>query len=189
MRGKFVIYGPQGCIVYKTLGFLGFCPALQCLGHLMPQNFGIFQALQCLGHLMPQNFGIFTALQCLVYLRATKHRNARKFQKFSGKRCSKHFNARNIQKNTIFPIYGPQAYIVYKILGFLGFSKHYSVWAPHAPKLWDFSHYSAWCTSELRNTAMLENSKSSQARGAANTLMREISKKTQFSRSMALKPT
>ena len=59
---------------------------------------GIVRALQCLVHLMPQNFRIFRALQRLVYLRATKHCNARKIPKFWGMRCSKHCNARKISK-------------------------------------------------------------------------------------------
>ena len=62
---------------------------LRAIDHAILGIWGIFRALQCLVHLMPQNFGFFfRALQCLVYLRATKHRNARKFPKFWGMRCT-----------------------------------------------------------------------------------------------------
>ena len=79
-----------------------------------------------------------------------------KIPKFWGMRCT---NYRNAQKCQNF-VCGPQACIVYKSLGFLGFFEHYSVWRTSCPKtLGFFEHYSVWCTSELRSTAMLENPK------------------------------
>ena len=123
--------------------------------------FGIFRAVQCLVHLVPQNFGIFGSLQCLVYLRATKHRNARKIPKFWGMRCTNPVMLERSQKNPNFVIYGPQACMVYKSLGVLGFYEQYSVWCTSCPKtLGFFGHYSVWCTSAPRNTAMLEKSQS-----------------------------
>ena len=56
-----------------------------------------------------------------------------------------------------------------------------SVWGTSCPKTLGFSrHYSVWCTSELRNTAMLQKSQSFQARGAAHTVMREKSQNHNF---------
>ena len=95
---------------------------------------------------MPQNFRIFRALQCLAYLRGTEHRNAGKIPKFWGMRCTKHCNARKIQKTQHVVIYGQQACIVYRSLGFLGVSKHYSFWCTSCPKtLGLFEHYRVWC--------------------------------------------
>ena len=95
------MYGLQASIVYMI------CRALQCLVHLMPQNFKDFPSSTVFG--VPQSY---ETLQC----------------SFWGMRCTKHCNARKIPTILKFRDLWSQARIAYRISGFCGFFEHYSVW-------------------------------------------------------------
>ena len=112
--------------------------------------FGIFRALQCLVHLMPQNFRISRAFQCLVYLRATKHCNARKIPKFWGMRCTKDCNARKIQKILKFRDLWPSSLHNLQKFRIFGIFRALQCLVHLMPKTSEFfEHFSVWCTSEL----------------------------------------
>ena len=63
----------------------------------------------------------------------------KKITKFWGMSCTKHCNARKkTQTSQKIVIYSPQACIVYKSLGCLGFFEHDSVWCNSCPKTLQF---------------------------------------------------